>query len=62
MLPGLLAPQLLFDAVIYCLGKVVLRSKDRVTLIQNILLDKPQTALSGLLWRHVPVFVDSPFG
>lgn len=36
---ALLASKLLFDIFVYGLGEVVLRSSDRVSLLQNIHLD-----------------------
>lgn len=59
---ALFAPQLLLDVAIYNLSKVVLGPNDRVPLLQNIELNKPEAASSAFLKRRVPVFVDGPFG
>jgi hypothetical protein len=44
------------------IGKVALAPKDGFALAQNVLLDEPQTALSGLGRGLIPISLDGPFG
>jgi hypothetical protein len=57
----LFASQLLFDVVVYSLGKVALSPKGRIALVQNVILDEPSRSFWPSLAWH-PVFVDGPFG
>jgi hypothetical protein len=57
---ALLFRQLFFDAGAHCVRKITLVAQDGVTLIQDVLLQKPHAAFSGWSWRRIPVFVDGP--
>lgn len=57
----LLAPEFLFDVVVHGLGEVMLGADDRISLLQNVHLNEPETALPALLQRHVPVLIDCSF-